>query len=93
MRQPISVGGTTVVLQRSKQLTVLATNRLDDRIDSSRLLFEGSFAHGFSGRPGYDISDDDERFVVVSDPDILTAGRIDIVLNWFEELKERVPVP
>ena len=30
--------GTTLVLQRGKELNVLATNRLDDRVDSSPAL-------------------------------------------------------
>ncbi len=43
---------------------------------------------------------DGERFVVVvpvtdavTEGEQAPAGQINIVLNWFEELKERVPVP
>ena len=46
----------------------------------------------------YDISPDGERLLMVfpaGQPDTGEPGRpqINIVLNWFEELKERVPVP
>ena len=47
----------------------------------------------------YDITPDGQRFLMVFPADRAdsltgTAGeRINVVLNWFEELKERVPVP
>ena len=57
-------------------------------------------ARYFSGNAGrnYDVSPDGERFLFV-DPVVIETGEdappppINIVLNWFEELKERVPVP
>ena len=49
-------------------------------------------------RRNYDVSSDGERFILLSsgaaDPaDAQAPPAINIVLNWFEELKERVPVP
>ncbi len=46
----------------------------------------------------YDMSPDGERLVMVFPADQPDSGeparpQINIVLNWFEELKERVPVP
>ena len=45
----------------------------------------------------YDISPDGQRFPMVFPADqadsVAEADQINIVLNWFEELKERVPVP
>ncbi len=47
----------------------------------------------------YDITPDGHRFLMVfpadqADSDAETPDeQINIVLNWFEELKERVPVP
>ena len=48
------------------------------------------------GRP-YDVSVDGQRFLAQT-PGAVVRGetrppQINIVLNWFEELKERVPVP
>ena len=43
----------------------------------------------------YDIMPDGERLVVVLPAEDSDEGppRINIVLNWIEELKERVPLP
>ena len=49
------------------------------------------------GRP-YDVSPDGQRFLVVSnriedDDGDTSVPKINVILNWFEELKEKVPVP
>ena len=44
----------------------------------------------------FDIDVEDERFIMVSlseDSDGASGSQINVILNWFEELKERVPVP
>ncbi len=46
----------------------------------------------------YDMSPDGERLLMVFPADQPDPGeparlQINVVLNWFEELKERVPVP
>ena len=46
----------------------------------------------------FDIMPDGERFLVVLSADQASAdevprSRLHVVLNWFEELKERVPIP
>jgi hypothetical protein len=61
-----------------------------------QMLFEGSYPTPNSGRQLYDASADSERFLMIkSGTDEAGAGQpqINIVLNWFEKLKERVPVP
>ena len=55
-------------------------------------LFEGTY-HGDTNSQGYDVHPDGDRFLMVKP---VMTGRTDpifVVLNWFEELKERVPVP
>ena len=52
----------------------------------------------FQGSVDYDITADGERFLMVFPEDQTDVSepvrpQINIVLNWFEELKERVPVP
>ena len=48
------------------------------------------------GGPGsdYAVAPDDQRFVMVrqAEQDSAAAQQINVVLNWFEELKQRVPV-
>ncbi len=41
----------------------------------------------------FDVSPDGEMFVITRNPIETFATEINIVQNWFEELKERVPVP
>jgi hypothetical protein len=61
-------------------------------LSSPRLLFEQRYAFGSSvTTPNYDVSPDGQRFVMVKDDS--GSGRLELVLNWFEELKQRVPVP
>ena len=55
------------------------------------------FTRGFGNR-NYDMTRDGEHLLMVypaatSDSGEPVTPRINIVLNWFEELKERVPVP
>jgi hypothetical protein len=59
-----------------------------------QLLFEAPFDDGKMGTAGYDISLDGQRFLMVQ-PTELEPPRtqIHVVLNWFQELKQRVPTP
>ena len=62
---------------------------------NSEVLFQGDY-YSTSSDPSWDIHPDGKRFLMMKeDPADSNADksrpRIDIVLNWFEELKERVP--
>ena len=59
---------------------------------SPRLLFEGRYEPSPAGGQGYDVSLDGQRFLMVqaAEPD-QPATQINVVLNWFEELKQRGP--
>jgi serine/threonine-protein kinase len=68
-------------------------------LGKSRLLFRGTFVAGYQETISYDIHPDDGRFLMIKPPK--SAGiestvedprKIIIITNWFEELKERVPV-
>ena len=53
-------------------------------------------AAGGAGNPNYDISPGGELFIFVeqdSPTGVEGVAQITVVLNWFEELKQRVPVP
>ena len=60
------------------------------KAETPRLLFEGSYTYGYGGWPAsYDISPDGQQFLMIkADEEEL---QINIVLNWFEELKRLVP--
>jgi serine/threonine-protein kinase len=66
------------------------------RVGTPRRLFEGAFMWDFFGR-AWDVDPSGERFLVIRAPGSAAASlptneRIDVVLNWFEELESRVPV-
>jgi len=46
------------------------------------LLFETPYERGRSGNANYDVTADGQRFIMVKA----------VVLNWLEELKQRVPI-
>ena len=68
-----------------------------------RILFRGTYVQvtGLEGTP-WDISPDGKRFLMMKPPAPATGAppaaaahgpkKINIVINWFEELKQRVPV-
>jgi serine/threonine-protein kinase len=59
------------------------------RAGKARVLFEGYVR--VSARPNYDVAADG-RFLMVQAVELQsTAGQLNVVLNWFEELKRRVP--
>ena len=51
-----------------------------------RVLFEGDFAGGI-GMPGYDVSADDRRFLVVRGRGGSGADELAVVLNWLEDVR------
>jgi serine/threonine-protein kinase len=54
--------------------------------------FEGRFRISGTGT-AYDIHPDGDRFIMVSEPDVAPerARQVNVVQNWFAELRERVP--
>jgi serine/threonine-protein kinase len=65
-------------------------------LGTPKALFRGTYV-GLVSDAGWDISPDGKRFLMMKEPQSTTAAggatmKINIVLNWFEELKQRVPV-
>jgi eukaryotic-like serine/threonine-protein kinase len=57
-----------------------------------RRLFDGRYARSTSLWPNYDVTGDGQRFLMVKGVEEFTSPtQINIVLNWLEELKKRVP--
>ena len=56
-----------------------------------RLLFEGLHPGGAGNRAFYDITPDGQRLLMVHVQGQGPGAQIDVVLNWFEELKRLVP--
>ena len=63
-------------------------------VQTPRLLFEGSYRYERLGLvSNYDISPDGQRFLMIQQKETTSQTQINVVLNWFEELNARVPVP
>jgi Tol biopolymer transport system component len=57
-----------------------------------RVLFEGQYAPTPATLPNYDVSPDGQRFLMLKPVEQVQAPtQINVVLNWFEELKQKVP--
>ena len=58
------------------------------KAEKPRLLFQGSYRYNFTGVTSeYDVTADGQQFVMVKEE----TSQINVVLNWFEELKRLVP--
>ena len=62
------------------------------------VVFEAQYRSAGGAARNYDVAPDGERFLMVkqgapTDNAGDLAPEITVVLNWFEELKDRVPVP
>ena len=58
-----------------------------------RMLFEGPYLPTQTTCPNYDVSPDGQQFLMLkpSEPAEAAPAQINVVLNWFEELKQKVP--
>jgi serine/threonine-protein kinase len=57
-----------------------------------KVLFEGPYLLSAANLPAYDMSRDGQRFLMVKEgPEEQAPTQINVVLNWFEELKRLVP--
>ncbi len=59
--------------------------------ETPQVLFEGRFVPTRRGEAAYDVSPDDRRFVMVQRGVQSVATHLNVVLNFSEELKRRVP--
>jgi len=60
------------------------------RAETPRLLFEGTYSD-ITWTSNYDISPDGQRIVITEVMQGSAPTQINVVLNWFEELKRLVP--
>ena len=82
----IGEGGELFYREGDRMMSV--TFDEDRRAARPTILFEGSYAPGQSGNRNYDVSPDGERFLMLrgAGPDP-QRPRINIVLNWIQELE------
>ena len=81
--------------QREKMMVVDIETQPTFRAGKPRLLFEATYAtRGTGSGANYSVSPDGQRFLMLKPKEQPEAAltQIHVVLNWFEELKRRVPV-
>jgi eukaryotic-like serine/threonine-protein kinase len=76
-----------------KMMAVDVTTQPSFSVGKPRMLFEGPYMPTPSTFPDYDVSPDGQRFLMLKPVEQTGAAptQINVVLNWFEELKRRVP--
>jgi serine/threonine-protein kinase len=76
----------------SQVLSVPVTTEAAFTAGKPRVLFEGDYGFGSFGDAHYDVSPDGKTFAMVETGDANAPTRIDVVVNWGEELKRLAPV-
>ena len=86
-------GGELFYRSGSTMMAAEATTQLNFSAGKPRRLFEGPYflAEFPTLDPTYDVSPDGQRFLMIKETKQATASRINVVLNWLEELKRLVP--
>jgi serine/threonine-protein kinase len=77
----------------SKMMAVDIATQPGFAVGKPRMLFEGGYVPTPYTFPNYDVSSDGQRFLMLKPVEAGDAAptQIIVVLNWFEELKRRVP--
>jgi serine/threonine-protein kinase len=88
--EPVWGPGELFYLEDDKMMAVGVDADQEFRFQLPEVLFEGGYFLG--DRPNYDISPDGQRFLMIKEAG-QQVTQINVVLNWFEELKRLVPTP
>jgi eukaryotic-like serine/threonine-protein kinase len=76
-----------------KMMAVEITTQPSFSAGKSKVLFEGRYQPTPATLTNYDVSPDGQRFLMLKPSEQAQAlTQINVVLNWFEELKRKVPV-
>ena len=75
-----------------KMMAVEVATQPSFTVSKPTVLFEASYFREGS-RPAYDVTADGQRFLMIKAGESETAvTQFNVVVDWFEELKRRVPV-
>jgi Tol biopolymer transport system component len=92
--EPLWTRGGRELVYRSGDSVLAVTFDLENgRSGPPTLLFAGPYPDnpGFTRPRSYDASADGERFLMTKLPNALPDPRVMVVVNWFEELRAKVP--
>jgi Tol biopolymer transport system component len=75
-----------------KMMAVDVTTQPAFSVGKPKMLFQGPYVPTPFTFPNYDVSPDGRRFLMIKESEQASSlNQINVVLNWFEELKRRVP--
>jgi serine/threonine-protein kinase len=79
----------------NKMMAVQITTQPTFAAGRPTMLFEGDYLASPFPATGvtYDVTPDGRRFLMIKDAPTEQATQINVVVNWFDELKRRVPIP
>jgi Tol biopolymer transport system component len=80
-------GSELFYFQGTEFIAVTITTDPDFQVAGRRTLFEGSFRQ-YRWQRQYDVHPDGEHFLMILDP---PGGHLEVILNWFEDLKNKAP--
>ena len=55
----------------------------------SKMLFQGQYVTLSNSTPNYDVTSDGQKFLMLKST--IQPTQINVIVNWFEELKQKVP--
>ena len=86
-------GGELFYRSGDKMMAVDITTQPGFAVGKPRMLFEGRYEHAAVPSTDYAVSPDGQRFLMLKSSESAQAAptQINVVLNWFEELKRKVP--
>jgi Tol biopolymer transport system component len=86
-------GGELFYRNGNKMMAVEGMTQPTFSVGKPKMLFEGPYLPTPRSFPNYDVSADGQRFLMLKANEQAQAAptQINVVLNWFEELKQKVP--
>jgi hypothetical protein len=86
-------GGRELVFRKGDSVLSVPMDLAGGRSGSPVALFAGPYpdSPGWTRPRSYDVSSDGERFLMLKRSAGETRPRINVVLNWFDELRAKVP--
>ncbi len=88
-----SNGGEIVYRSRGRLMAVEVTTEPTFTWGSPSELFDGPYRSGAGAATFYDVTPGGERFLMIRDDALEARPPLNVMVNWFEELKRLVPVP
>ncbi len=86
-------GGRELVYRSGDSVMAVSVDLQSGTSEEPRLLFAGPYPDnpGWTRPRSYDVSPDGERFLMTRLPTEQPRPQVAVVLNWFEELRAKVP--